>query len=124
MEFKPRENGFRPLHSAENYDPVGADMFSTYGKDPRIDTDADVTNEMVRGYDTDLALSEHVFYESIVAISRFEQNPIELGRSKRFANRRVPRLATGQVGEKFWIVSKEPFGTEITIVNDIGRIRP
>lgn len=34
--------------------PVGADMFDAYGKDPRVDTDAEVPlAEMAGGYETD-----------------------------------------------------------------------
>lgn len=80
--------------------PVGADMFEFYEKDPMVDTDADVTAiEMSRGYETDLGFTEPFFYESFIPVSRFEQNalaeirlyPIELGHSKRFAGRGIPR---------------------------------
>ncbi|MFK4380930.1 CapA family protein [Bradyrhizobium sp. USDA 223] len=109
--------------------PVGADMFNAYGKDPRVDTDADVTvDEMAREF------SDPIFYESVVAVSRFEQNqlaelrlyPIELGYSKRFADRGVPRLAPATeanvILERLQKLS-EPFGTAIAIENDVGVIR-
>lgn len=115
--------------------PVGADMFATYGKDPRIDTDAEVTaEEMGRGYETDPGFSDPVFYQSIVAVSRFEQNqlaelrlyPIELGRSKRLANRGVPQLAGAheakEILERLRKLS-EPFGTQILVENGVGVIR-
>lgn len=115
--------------------PVGADMFAAYGKDPQTDTDAEVTlAEMARGYETDPGFSDPVFYESIIAVSRFEHTqlaelrlyPIELGHSKRFANRGIPRLVTGPqakaIIERLQKLSK-PFGTEITIENDVGVIR-
>ncbi|BAV52931.1 capsule synthesis CapA-like protein (plasmid) [Mesorhizobium loti] len=119
--------------------PVGADMFDAYGKDPRIDTDAEVTvDEQARGYPTPDGfvgpLGTPVCYESVIAVSRFEQNqlaelrlyPIELGFSKRFANRGIPRLVTGPqakaILERLQNLSN-PFGTEITIKNDIGVIR-
>ncbi|MHC2303257.1 hypothetical protein ACVJBD_007524 [Rhizobium mongolense] len=82
--------------------PVGADMFDAYDKDPGTDTDAEVTvAEMATGYETAPGFTDPVFYESIVTVSRFEQNqlaelrlyPIELGHSKRLANRGIPRLA-------------------------------
>ncbi|WFT97050.1 CapA family protein [Bradyrhizobium barranii] len=114
--------------------PVGADMFAAYGKDPRIDTDAEVTaDEMTTGYETDPGFSDPVFYESIVAVSRFEQNrlaelrlyPIELDRSKRLANRGVPRRAPAPqargILERLQKLSK-PFGTQIAIVDDVGVI--
>lgn len=112
--------------------PVGADMFAAYGKDPRSNTDAEVTlAEMAQGYETDPGFSDPVFYESIVAVSRFQDNrlaelrlyPIELGHARRFANRGVPRLAVGQqasrILERLQTLSK-PFGTEITIENGVG----
>ncbi|WP_213290718.1 CapA family protein [Bradyrhizobium sp. sGM-13] len=115
--------------------PVGADMFAAYGKDPRIDTDAEVTaEEMGRGYETDPGFSDPVFYESIVTVSRFEQNrlaelrlyPIELGHSKRLANRGVPRLADAQqakeILERLQKLS-ERFGTQVFVDNGVGVIR-
>ncbi|TIQ62071.1 MAG: CapA family protein [Mesorhizobium sp.] len=109
--------------------PVGADMFVAYGKDPRDDTDAEVTvAEEARGFD------DPVFYESIVTVSRFENNrlaelrlyPIELGYLKRFANRGVPRLApwpqAKSILERLQNLSK-PFGTNIAIENDVGIIK-
>lgn len=118
--------------------PVGADMFAAYGKDPTIDTDAEVTvDEMARGYDTDPGFSDPVFYESVITRSRFEHNqlaelrlyPIELCRSKRFANRGVPRLASAlqarAILERLQQLSK-PLGTHIAIEDDTGvvRLRP
>ncbi|UVC15381.1 CapA family protein [Mesorhizobium onobrychidis] len=119
--------------------PAGADMFEAYGKDPRIDTDAEVTvDEEAKGYPTpdgfSGAFAAPIYYESVIAVSRFEQNqltelrlyPVELGFSKRFANRGIPRLASGQQGrailERMQKLS-EPFGTEIAIENDVGVIR-
>ncbi|TIU80398.1 MAG: CapA family protein [Mesorhizobium sp.] len=119
--------------------PVGADMFEAYGKDPQVDTDAEVTvDEVAKGYPTAAGFvgpqSDAVYYEGVVTISRFEQNrlaelrlyPIELRRSNRFANRGVPRLAPAAQGiailERLQKLSK-PFGTEIAIENDVGLIR-
>lgn len=119
--------------------PAGADMFEVYGKDPRVDTDAEVTvEEEAKGYPTAEgfveALSAPVYYESIITVSRFEQNqlaelrlyPVELGYSKRFANRGLPRLVAGlqakAILERLQTLSK-PFGTDIAIENDVGVIR-
>ncbi|RWQ46230.1 CapA family protein [Mesorhizobium sp.] len=119
--------------------PVGADMFETYDKDPRVDTDAEVTvDEEAKGYPTpegfSNSLSSPIYYESVIALSRFEQNqlaelrlyPIELGNSKRFANRGIPRLLTGPqakaILERLQKLS-EPFGTQIGIENDTGIVR-
>ncbi|MDX8522741.1 CapA family protein [Mesorhizobium dulcispinae] len=119
--------------------PVGADMYDVYDKDPRITTDAEVTiDEVAKGYPTAEGLlgaqSGPSFYESVVAVSRFERNqlaelklyPVELRRLNRFANRGVPRLAEGEHGksilERVQRLS-EPFGTRIKIENNIGLIR-
>ncbi|MCV3244146.1 poly-gamma-glutamate synthesis protein (capsule biosynthesis protein) [Mesorhizobium robiniae] len=109
--------------------PVGADMFAEYGKDPGADTDAEVTvAEMASGF------SDPVFYESIITVSRFEQNqlaelrlyPIELGYSKRFVSRGIPRLAPPPLArvilERLQKLS-EPFGTQIAFDNGVGVIR-
>ncbi|HEV2899800.1 MAG TPA: CapA family protein, partial [Pseudaminobacter sp.] len=61
--------------------PVGADMFDVYGKDPRVDTDAEVTvDEVAKGYPTAEGLvgpqSDAVFYESVVTISRYQDNQL------------------------------------------------
>ncbi|MFD2058441.1 CapA family protein [Mesorhizobium calcicola] len=109
--------------------PVGADMFAAYGKDPRIETDADVTvDEMARDF------SDHVFYESVVTVCRFENNqlaelqlhPIDLGHAKRFANRGIPSpadpLKAKLILKRLQTLS-EPFGTVIAIENGIGIVR-
>ncbi|MEX2746101.1 CapA family protein [Rhizobium mongolense] len=115
--------------------PVGADMFDAYDKDPGTDTDAEVTvAEMATGYETAPGFTDPVFYESIVTVSRFEQNqlaevrlyPIELGHSKRLANRGIPRLAplpqAKSILERLQKLSK-PFETQIIIENGVGVIR-
>lgn len=116
--------------------PVGADMFAGYDKDPRIDTDAEVTAaEMALGYDdTGLSFSDPIFYESVVAVSRYEQNqlaelrlhPIVLGHSERFANRGIPRLAPEPQARGILMRLQklsEPFGTAILIEGGVGIIR-
>ncbi|MGY8668975.1 CapA family protein [Bradyrhizobium sp. UFLA05-109] len=115
--------------------PVGADMFDSHGKDPRVETDAEVTvNEMMRGYETSPGFSDPIFYESVVTVSRFEQNqlselrlyPVELGHSKRFANRGIPRFASAPqakaILERLQKLST-PFGTQIAMENEVGVIR-
>lgn len=109
--------------------PSGADMFDEYAKDPRVHTDAEVkVAEMARGF------TDPVFYESVVTVSRFERNqlaelllyPIELGHSKRFADRGIPQFASAPQAKailKRLQKLSEPFGTEIAIENEIGIIR-
>ncbi|RWK47233.1 MAG: CapA family protein [Mesorhizobium sp.] len=109
--------------------PAGADMFDEYAKDPRVDTDAEVkVAEMARGF------TDPVFYESVVTVSRFERNqlaelrlyPLELGHSKRFADRGIPQFASAPQAKAILERLKKlstPFGTEIVIENDVGVIR-
>lgn len=115
--------------------PIGAEMFAAYGKDPRTSTDADlIVDVMVKGFESDGGFTDPVYYESIIAVSRFEDNqlaelclyPVELGYSARFANRGVPRPAPAPKAQA--ILQRlqrlsEPFGTEITVENDVGIIR-
>ncbi|MBY5768486.1 CapA family protein, partial [Rhizobium leguminosarum] len=87
--------------------------------------------EMAEGYETDAGFTDPIFYESFIAVSRFENNqlaetrlyPIELGHSKRFANRGVPQLARGQQGrailQRIQELS-EIYGTKIGIEDDVG----
>ncbi|MER8927726.1 CapA family protein [Mesorhizobium sp. M0859] len=115
--------------------PIGAEMFAAYGKDPRVNTDADlIVDVMVQGFETDGGFTNPVYYESLIAVSRFEQNrlselrlyPVELGYSARFANRGVPRPAPAPqaraILERLQKLS-ESFGTEIAIQNEVGVIR-
>ncbi|MCF6121034.1 MULTISPECIES: CapA family protein [Mesorhizobium] len=121
--------------------PIGADMFDAHGKDPRVNTDADVTaHEMAIGYpypEGFIALSAPVYYESVISVSRYEKNqlaelrlyPIELRRTQRLANRGVPRLPPAPqakaILERLQQLSK-PFGTHVEIENEVGviQVRP
>ncbi|MBX5179990.1 CapA family protein [Rhizobium lentis] len=116
--------------------PVGADMYAEYGRDPREHTDGEVTlSEMSRGYSTDLGFDDPIFYESVIAKSLYNENqlaeihlfPIDLGHSKRFANRGVPSLAdpvkARLILERLQKLS-EPFGTKIAIKDGVGIVRP
>jgi poly-gamma-glutamate synthesis protein (capsule biosynthesis protein) len=109
--------------------PVGYDMYEAHGKDPDVDTDADVTvHEMASGF------SEEVWYESIIAVSRYERNqlaeiriyPIELDHGNRFADRGIPRPAPAALAktilERLQRLSR-PFGTNIVVEENVGVIR-
>ncbi|MBX4893923.1 MULTISPECIES: CapA family protein [Rhizobium] len=119
--------------------PVGADMFDVYGKDPRLDTDAEVTvDEQAKGYPSIDgfvgALGKPIHYESVIAVSLFQENqlsevllyPIELGFQKRFANRGTPSLASGPQAKSILLrlqALSQPFGTRIAIESGVGVIR-
>ncbi|MES0200725.1 CapA family protein [Mesorhizobium sp. M0011] len=115
--------------------PIGADMFDSYGKDPRLHTEAEVTAaEMIEGYEANPGFSDPIFYESVITMSRFRGNklaelrliPVELGHPKRLAQRGVPSLASAPKAESILTRLQrlsEPFGTNIAIENGIGLIR-
>jgi poly-gamma-glutamate synthesis protein (capsule biosynthesis protein) len=81
-----------------------------------------------------LVFSGDVWYQSVVATSRFDKgqlaeirlHPIDLGYTARGADRGVPRLATPDVArtilERLQRLS-QPFGTRIAIEQGVGVIR-
>lgn len=107
---------------------LAADYFAEYDMDPRVDTVAEVLVDSMKGF------VDPLFYESVVTVSRFEQNelaelrllPIELGYSERLADRGTPRLAPPKqaqaILERLQRLSK-PFGTRISIEDGVGVIR-
>ncbi|MER9128035.1 CapA family protein [Mesorhizobium sp. M0959] len=119
--------------------PAGADMFEAYGKDPSVDTDAEVTvDEEAKGYPTAGefigAVTGPAFYESVIAASCFEHNqlaelrlyPVELGRSGKVCQPGYPAFgpcfARDSHSARLEKLSK-PFGTKIAIENSVGIIR-
>ena len=79
--------------------------------------------------------SPPIKYESIVALSRYERgslaeirlHPIEITDQVRMAHRGIPRLASPQGAQRILARLQKlsaPFGTTITIENNIGVIRP
>ncbi|RWE34031.1 MAG: CapA family protein [Mesorhizobium sp.] len=118
--------------------PVGADMFEAHGKDPRVHTDADVSaHEMAVGYPSAegfYPMCDPEYYESVISVSRFEENqlaeirlhPIELRRLARFANRGVPRLAPAAQGHAILKRIQElsaALGTTVEIDDGVGIVR-
>lgn len=114
----------------DNLNPVeGADYFEYYGMDPRKATVPDVLAASMKG-----DFASPTYYESVVAVSRFEKNrlvevrlfPIELNFTKRLADRGVPRLAPPVQGqailERLQRLS-EPYGTHIAIEGHVGVMR-
>jgi poly-gamma-glutamate synthesis protein (capsule biosynthesis protein) len=81
-----------------------------------------------------LTFSGDVWYQSVVATSRFDKGqlaeirlqPIDLGYTARGADRGVPRLAAADVArtilERLQRLS-QPFGTRIAIEQGVGVIR-
>jgi poly-gamma-glutamate synthesis protein (capsule biosynthesis protein) len=111
-------------------DDVPADMFAQFGVDP-----ASVTVPELLQARNARAFADPVLYESVIAVSRFEQgrvaeirlHPIDLGVSAQGAARGVPGPADAAVArrilERLQHLSA-PFGTRIIIENGIGIIRP
>lgn len=135
---RPIFYGLGNLFNQDLRTPIGADMYEAHGKDPRVDSDADVTaHEMAVGYpyaEGFVALSDAIYYESIISVARYESNrlselrlhPIELRRSDRLANRGVPRLTAESQGKTILErlqKNSEPFGTTLEVENGVGLIR-
>jgi poly-gamma-glutamate synthesis protein (capsule biosynthesis protein) len=110
--------------------PVANDLYEQYKMDPASATDAEF-NAMWSA----LIFGGDVWYQSVVATTRFDKGrvaeirltPIDLSYSARGANRGVPRVATPAVArtilERLQRLS-QPFGTRISIEQDVGVIRP
>jgi poly-gamma-glutamate capsule biosynthesis protein CapA/YwtB (metallophosphatase superfamily) len=109
--------------------PMAGDLYETADLDPRGRTDA----ELGAGF-VDLYFSNEIWYQSVIAVSKFEQGraseirlyPIDLGLTRRNAHRGEPRLATPQVSrqilERLQRLSR-PYGTVIEIEQSVGIIR-
>lgn len=115
--------------------PIGADQWAFIGKDPRVDTDADVTaSEEAYGDIEYEGYQDPVYFESVITASRFDKNqlaevrlyPVELGYLKRLADRGIPRPASPAqakaILERLQKLSR-PYGTQITIENNVGVIK-
>ncbi|PYR44235.1 MAG: hypothetical protein DMF93_00880 [Acidobacteria bacterium] len=111
-------------------EPVASDLYEQYKMDGAAATDAEfdaMWNRVTFGSD--------VWYQSVVATSRFEKgrvaeirlHPIDLSYTARGADRGVPKLAAADVGrtilERLQRLS-QPFGTRIAIEQGVGIIRP
>jgi poly-gamma-glutamate synthesis protein (capsule biosynthesis protein) len=110
-------------------EPVGSDLYEQYKMDPAAATDAEF-NAMWNA----LVFGGEVWYQSVVATTRFDKNgltdirltPIDLSYTARGADRGVPRPADAATAktilERMQRLSK-PFGTAISIEQNVGIIR-
>jgi len=111
-------------------EPIASDLYEQYKMDPASATDAEFNamwNALVFGGD--------VWYQSVVATTRFEKgklaeirlSPVDLSYTARGADRGVPKLADAAVAktilERLQRLS-QPFGTRIGIEQGVGVIRP
>jgi poly-gamma-glutamate capsule biosynthesis protein CapA/YwtB (metallophosphatase superfamily) len=109
--------------------PVARDMYEAYKQDPNKLTDHELNEIFLKRY-----FDGEIWYQSVIAVSRFEQGqvseirlyPVELGFAIRGADRGVPRLAPPAVAsailERLQRLS-QPFHTEINIEDNVGIIR-
>ena len=110
-------------------EPLAMDLYEQFKMDPRTASDADFNlmwNARTFGGD--------VWYQSVVAVSRFDQGrvseirlyPVDLNSAARGSDRGVPRFASPAVArtvlERLQRLSK-PYGTTIAIEQNIGHIR-
>ena len=111
-------------------EPVAAEFYELAKMDP-----AAINEHGLMGLFLKVAFDAPVWYQSVVAVSRFEQGrvaevhlyPVELGYKDTVVKQGVPRPATPAVGkailEELQRLSK-PFGTTIAIEDGVGVIRP
>lgn len=109
--------------------PVASDLYEQFRMDPAKATDADFNSMW-----NDRTFRGEVWYQSVVAVSRFDQGrvseirlyPVDLNYAARGADRGVPRTASTQVArtilERLQRLSK-PYGTTIAIEQNVGVIR-
>jgi poly-gamma-glutamate synthesis protein (capsule biosynthesis protein) len=108
--------------------PMTGDLYEALGADPQKVTDAELGARLVNVY-----FDNELYYQSVIALPTFVGGvvteirlyPVELGFSRRFADRGVPRRASPAssrtILERLQRSSK-PFGTVIQIQNDLGVI--
>ncbi len=117
------------VFQVEMQEPVGRDLYEAFKLDPREITDPEFNRRWL-----DIYFEDDVWYQSVIAESRFANgrveeirlHPVVLGYELRGANRGVPRLASPEVGREILERMRElsePFGTEVLIVNGVGVIR-
>ncbi len=109
--------------------PVASDLYEQYKMDSAVTTDAEFNamwNQLVFGGD--------VWYQSVVATSRFEKGqlagiqlrPVDLNYTARGADRGVPRPASidmaGTILQRLARLS-QPFGTQVAIERGVGIVR-
>ena len=109
--------------------PLSRDIFDNFGVNPEDMADGELLRRwMDRGFD------DPIWYESVIAESRFEGGqvaeirlyPVELGYELRGANRGQPRMARPEAAGKILESLRrlaEPYGTEVRIENGVGVIR-
>ncbi len=110
--------------------PVGADLFEAWRMNPATVTDEEQGAALNRKW-----FSGTLWYQSVIAVSRFEHGevseirlyPVVLGATRRAADRGIPRLATAAqarpILERLQRLSA-PYHTTIAIEGAVGVIRP
>jgi poly-gamma-glutamate synthesis protein (capsule biosynthesis protein) len=110
-------------------EPVGMDLYEQFKMDPTQVTDADF-NAMWNSR----TFTGEQWYQSVVAVSRFDQgrvseirlHPVDLNYAARGADRGVPRVASPAVARKILEQLQRlsrPYGTTIAIEQNVGVIR-
>lgn len=109
--------------------PVGVDLFDAYQLNPDSATDEEQNVALLDKY-----FAGRVWYQSVIAVSRFEHGhvaeirlyPVVLGATRRSPDRGIPRLAppaeARQILERLQRLSA-PYHTRIDIEGSVGVIR-
>ncbi len=110
--------------------PVGMDEYEEWHLNPATTTDEEQNAALDKKWFTGRR-----WYESVVAVSRFENGkvaeirlyPVTLGAMRRAADRGVPKMASPAEAHRILARLQRlsaPYGTKITIEGTIGIIRP
>ncbi|NIP57770.1 MAG: CapA family protein, partial [Gemmatimonadetes bacterium] len=118
------------VFQVELQEPVARDLYEGFEIDPDTMPDSEFNRRWL-----EIGFDDEIWYESVLAESRFaggqvreiRLHPVELGYGLRGGNRGVPRTAppeqAREILERLRGLSR-PFGTEISIEDGVGVIRP
>ncbi len=125
------------LMQNETVSRLPAEIYGRYDLDPYDSLPADLFDERVFDEEGERAgfLSDRTFWETVVPVCTFDDDgldrielyPAELGFDESRAGRGWPRAATGETASRILdrlAALSAPYGTEISIEDDVGVIRP
>lgn len=119
-------------YAADYFERYRKDLITAYG-DPQKATDGDLT-AVLNSKSWGSKEEDNLVFHSVIAVSRYEKSqaseiklyPVDLGYGKRLTESGIPRVPSPEVAmrilERLKKMSK-PFGTEISIEENIGIIR-
>ena len=124
----------------DKQEPFAADYFERYRKDliaaygdPKKATDGDLT-AVLNSKSWGSKEGDNLVFQSVIAVSRYEKGqvseirlyPVDLGYGKRLTESGIPRVPSPEIAQRILERLKKmskPFGTNISIEENIGIIR-